>query len=436
MTDNKKQPLLMDADGWYRWEIKLTDNFSISPILAEEHGLTNRRPPLCSVQARPDRPPVVRIITPNEEIAVRPDDKVPVTFVATDDVRVGSAELVVYDEGGKPGTPPRILDTIPIPLGEQEGATEVKATVELDLSKYRVMDGAELSFAVRVREDRSLAPQLAAQHGATQQLPNAPAQETSADPVVGPTSRKEFTTAADLDGAPINSSDQMAPASLANTGEQQPSVVTTPSAAADTAPDSQVSDSAPQSGMPDAVDLPRNTHPDEQKENPAESVAQGNPVGSSTATSEPSAITKSIADAIPEGLKDLATETVPRTGLASNTPSENDSMAANTGEGQADKETLSDRQALNTAASPGEQPLPEELGGEPEPNRPPTAQQLSQQSQNSASPKEGAIDQSPSQSQQTQPNGARAKWSDGWSIAFSVGAVPTRKRPERRIEST
>jgi hypothetical protein len=158
MGAGKKQPLMMDADGWYRWEIKLTENFSISPILSEEHGLTNRRPPQCTVQARPDKPPVVRIITPNEEMAVRPDDKVPVTFVAKDDVRVGSAELVIYDEGTKTANGPRILDTIQIPLGEQEGAKEVKATVSLDLSRYKVLDGSELSFAVRVREDRSLAP--------------------------------------------------------------------------------------------------------------------------------------------------------------------------------------------------------------------------------------------------------------------------------------
>jgi hypothetical protein len=158
MGAGKKQPLMMDADGWYRWEIKLTENFSISPILSEEHGLTNRRPPQCTVQARPDKPPVVRILTPNEEMAVRPDDKVPVTFVAKDDVRVGSAELVIYDEGTKTANGPRILDTIQIPLGEQEGAKEVKATVDLDLSRYKVLDGSELSFAVRVREDRSLAP--------------------------------------------------------------------------------------------------------------------------------------------------------------------------------------------------------------------------------------------------------------------------------------
>ena len=172
LTGGEQRPLLIDADGWYRWEVKLTENIALSPILEEEHGLTNRRPPQCSVQARPDKPPVVRILTPNEEIAVRPDDKVPVTFVAKDDVRVGSAELIVYDESGKAGMEPRVLDTIPIPLGEQAGATEVKATVELDLSKYKVRDGAELSFAVRVREDRSLAPS-----GSMQEETGVPEQE-------------------------------------------------------------------------------------------------------------------------------------------------------------------------------------------------------------------------------------------------------------------
>ena len=181
LTGGEKQSLLMDADGWYRWEVKLTENIALSPILEEEHGLTNRRPPQCSVQARPDKPPVVRILTPNEEVAVRPDDKVPVTFVAKDDVRVGSAELVVYDESGKAGAEPRVLDTIPIPLGEQEGATEVKATVELDLSKYKVQDGAELSFAVRVREDRSLVPGGSVQQEARVSEPDMGIAKTQAD---------------------------------------------------------------------------------------------------------------------------------------------------------------------------------------------------------------------------------------------------------------
>ena len=47
------------------------------------------------------------------------------------------------------------LATLPVELGEQQGANEVMATVDLDLSKYKLADGSELTYAVRVSEDRT-----------------------------------------------------------------------------------------------------------------------------------------------------------------------------------------------------------------------------------------------------------------------------------------
>ena len=146
--------LTAEQDGWYRWETTLTKNIAFQTLLTEEHGLDNLRPPKCELRIRPDRPPVVKIITPNSQMAVRPDDTVPVTFVARDDVGVQQAELVVYDESNKTDGKPTVLDRIAVPLGDQQGQVKVKATVKLDLSKYETSDGAELSFSVRVREDR------------------------------------------------------------------------------------------------------------------------------------------------------------------------------------------------------------------------------------------------------------------------------------------
>ncbi len=151
---NLAEPLTADAKGWYRWETTLTESLTFQPLMTEEHGLDNLRPPTCEIRCRPDRPPVVKILTPSSELAVRPDETVPVTFIATDDVGVQQAELVVYDESDRQGGKPRVLDTIPIPLGDQQGNVKVKATVPLDLSKYETVDGAELSFSIRVREDR------------------------------------------------------------------------------------------------------------------------------------------------------------------------------------------------------------------------------------------------------------------------------------------
>ncbi|MEM8946128.1 MAG: hypothetical protein AAGD11_13220 [Planctomycetota bacterium] len=148
------KPLFADEQGWYHWQSELTENIAFQTLLIEEHGLENLRPPTCEIRIRPDRPPVVKILTPNSEMAVRPDDTVPVTFIASDDVGVHQAELVVYDEGRKTDGKPTVLDRIPVPLGDQQGNVKVKATVKLDLSRYETNDGSELSFSVRVREDR------------------------------------------------------------------------------------------------------------------------------------------------------------------------------------------------------------------------------------------------------------------------------------------
>ena len=156
MDNNRTATLPLGSDGWYRWTTTLSESFSITPILTEHHGLTNRRQPKCLLIAYEDQPPVVKILTPNDRVAVRPEDAIQITFAATDDVGIGSAELVVYDESGQKG--PTELATIPIDLGEQTGARSVQQTVDLDLKKFAAKNGAELSYEIRVREDRGTDP--------------------------------------------------------------------------------------------------------------------------------------------------------------------------------------------------------------------------------------------------------------------------------------
>ena len=42
MDNDQRVPLVLGADGWYRWTTTLTESLSISPVLTEQHGLTNR----------------------------------------------------------------------------------------------------------------------------------------------------------------------------------------------------------------------------------------------------------------------------------------------------------------------------------------------------------------------------------------------------------
>ena len=152
MDNNQVATLPLGSDGWYRWTTTLGESFSITPVLTEQHGLTNRRQPKCQLIAYEDQPPVVKVLAPNDRMAVRPDDAIQITFSATDDVGIGSAELVVYQEGDQ--KEPTQLAAIPIDLGEQQGARSVQQSVDLDLKKFGAKNGAELSYEIRVREDR------------------------------------------------------------------------------------------------------------------------------------------------------------------------------------------------------------------------------------------------------------------------------------------
>ncbi len=151
--DKQVATLEKSDDGWYRWRTQLKANVSFAPLLTETHGLVNRQSPQCDVTVVADKPPAVKVLTPDDQMEVRPGDKIDITFAAQDDVGIGSAELVVYanDAASEETTP---LATIPIPLDDQAGARSVQGKVELDLSQFQMEDGMELSYQVRVREDR------------------------------------------------------------------------------------------------------------------------------------------------------------------------------------------------------------------------------------------------------------------------------------------
>jgi hypothetical protein len=71
------------------------------------------------------------------------------------------------------------IAAIPIPLGDQQGARSVQESVDLDLSKFVVEDGSELSYEIRVREDRGgTAAQMSGQPAANQQA----AQDQATNP--------------------------------------------------------------------------------------------------------------------------------------------------------------------------------------------------------------------------------------------------------------
>ncbi|MGE3242862.1 MAG: hypothetical protein AB7I57_17445 [Pirellulales bacterium] len=179
--DKPVAALTPDADGWYRWRTTLKENLSFGPRLTESHGLTNRQSPRCEITVQADRPPAVKILTPDDQMAVRPDDTIDISFAAQDDVGIGSAELVVYGNEQQDGEPKPLL-TIPIPLDEQAGARAVEGKVALDMSQFDVHDGVELSYQVRVREDRGEGSATSAAAPAPSQKAQAPSAPTEKSP--------------------------------------------------------------------------------------------------------------------------------------------------------------------------------------------------------------------------------------------------------------
>jgi hypothetical protein len=146
--------LAPDAEGWYRFETQLLEDLSLSPSLVNAHGLTNQERHVCQIQVIADKAPVARIISPTEEMAVAADEEIEIKFEAHDDHGIAAAELVVYDEPSEEGAEPKIVSVQEIPLGDQQLAKYVTATTRLDLKKLKLEPGANVSYAIRVTDNR------------------------------------------------------------------------------------------------------------------------------------------------------------------------------------------------------------------------------------------------------------------------------------------
>jgi hypothetical protein len=143
--------LSADERGWYRYRTTLAESLAFSVHLIDAYGLTNTSPPSCAVTVYPDRPPSAAIVSPDDVIAVRPDDTVTVEFEARDDFGIETAELLLTLVGSDEQL---ALATIPIDLAEQPDSGHVSGKVDVDLSKYNLAHGAAVDYTVRVTDTR------------------------------------------------------------------------------------------------------------------------------------------------------------------------------------------------------------------------------------------------------------------------------------------
>jgi hypothetical protein len=89
---------------------------------------------------------------------VAADDVIDIKFEAHDDHGIATAELVIYDESSTAdGQPAQILKVVPIPLGDQRNEKHVTGTTQLDLKHLNLETGKQISYAVRVTDNRMVA---------------------------------------------------------------------------------------------------------------------------------------------------------------------------------------------------------------------------------------------------------------------------------------
>ena len=86
LLNGTKHPVAAAGETVYHYTTTLHERIRLSPILTATHGLTNLNPPLCEIVVYPDTAPVVEVTTPDNEIAVTPDDTIQVEFRARDDL--------------------------------------------------------------------------------------------------------------------------------------------------------------------------------------------------------------------------------------------------------------------------------------------------------------------------------------------------------------
>jgi hypothetical protein len=156
-ADGKTLPIAESPDHSYHFNTALTNTIAFTPVFTSLHHLDNLAKPTCQIVVYPDQPPTVTLLSPESEIAARPDDKVKIDFEARDDFGVASAELEVTVKNETNSTPV----VIPIPLQAEAGAKKVRKQIELDLAKFNLKQDQELSYFIRVTDTKENSSQSA-----------------------------------------------------------------------------------------------------------------------------------------------------------------------------------------------------------------------------------------------------------------------------------
>ncbi len=149
-------PLAKTADGTWQAQIVVSNSAEYVIKLTNNYGLSNKDDQPHLITVRFDEKPTIAIVSPQSGITVRPDDLVPVAFLATDDFGVAKVEAYVHVDGAPEPKP------IAVKLGGGD-RHEISSTYKLDvaraLSDANLPDATGLTYWLTATDNRDPDPQ-------------------------------------------------------------------------------------------------------------------------------------------------------------------------------------------------------------------------------------------------------------------------------------
>jgi hypothetical protein len=120
-------------------------------------GLTNKDDQPRDILAHFDQPPTISILSPTASETVRPDDTVPVRYLATDDFGVASIEAIVQADENPP-----LEHVLHLPAGDRR---QIKQTYSLSVASIVAQSNVEnvnhITYQLKVTDNRDPDPQSA-----------------------------------------------------------------------------------------------------------------------------------------------------------------------------------------------------------------------------------------------------------------------------------
>ena len=151
LGDGHSRQLTAAENDWYHCELSPTETLTFSALATNKFNLENRHKPSCTISVYEDLPPSVKVLSPSDEIAVTPTEKVNITFEAKDDFGLAKAEVIVTTTTAE-GV--QKTQTLPVDLKEDQGKKQVRESIELDPKALGLKHGDQLSYVVQVTDTK------------------------------------------------------------------------------------------------------------------------------------------------------------------------------------------------------------------------------------------------------------------------------------------